>query len=548
MGLFSHFPYTNFHELNLDWIVGKTKEMIDKVFDLDKKVNDEIPEIVKTEADSIIPGVTQNFIEQQGEKIIIDEVKKLGTPVYDVKVDFGAKGDGITDDTSAIQAAIDAAQNTEDGKAAVFFPAGDYLITRTLKANANIWGIRMRGVYGGAVYGARASRIILSDNFTGTHGLEIWPADVGENVWSYHNVIEDICFYSHTSLSGYIIRMKNLEESWFKRVAVTSDENLTFAGMIYLESASITSFDGMIMDGKQNPGIVIGSDQSTGNVIFENCNIFNTSTGFTITGGGNLTLRHNWVENALTNIAVIATSYNAGFLQPIVIEDNEFLGHDNIASTNALLSVNGQAATAQIYLICKNNVWLSRRPGCVPFVTIGNSVWKGVVENNLFKGISGADAILFAYSGSSCNTDSISFGSNECWGGDFNSGYSGIPTKPATNPCSISPRVYQAFNDTIIDRQVQKSFEQQLIKIKFMVPTAQYMSIMLNSKNWAFDAEAYKEYEITLSPYGNAYNVFGIPDVASDTVELDYAGYGIGGYLRYGCVTSGFSYFTCEFV
>lgn len=31
MGLFEHFPYTNFHELNLDWLLRKTKELNDEV-------------------------------------------------------------------------------------------------------------------------------------------------------------------------------------------------------------------------------------------------------------------------------------------------------------------------------------------------------------------------------------------------------------------------------------------------------------------------------------------------------------------------------------
>ncbi len=49
--------------------------------------------------------------------------------VFDV-VDFGAVGDGTTDDTAAIQAAIDAAETAGGGDA--YLPPGDYLITTTL--------------------------------------------------------------------------------------------------------------------------------------------------------------------------------------------------------------------------------------------------------------------------------------------------------------------------------------------------------------------------------------------------------------------------------
>lgn len=31
MGLFEHFPYTNFHDLNLDWILKTVKELFNKV-------------------------------------------------------------------------------------------------------------------------------------------------------------------------------------------------------------------------------------------------------------------------------------------------------------------------------------------------------------------------------------------------------------------------------------------------------------------------------------------------------------------------------------
>jgi hypothetical protein len=58
----------------------------------------------------------------------------------DVK-DFGAKGDGITDDTLAIQAALD---STDDAgtKHAVYLPAGTYLVSSTLTLKT---GTRIRG-------------------------------------------------------------------------------------------------------------------------------------------------------------------------------------------------------------------------------------------------------------------------------------------------------------------------------------------------------------------------------------------------------------------
>jgi len=60
-----------------------------------------------------------------------------------VKTAYGAKGDGVTDDTSALQAALDGI--AKNGKSAVLYlPAGQYVVSRTL---------RLVGLEGVAVYG-----------------------------------------------------------------------------------------------------------------------------------------------------------------------------------------------------------------------------------------------------------------------------------------------------------------------------------------------------------------------------------------------------------
>src|SRR6202035_482469 len=57
----------------------------------------------------------------------------LGTRVYNIR-DFGAKGDGKTLDTAALQAAIDAC--TRDGGGTVLVPSGTFVVgTTELKSN-----------------------------------------------------------------------------------------------------------------------------------------------------------------------------------------------------------------------------------------------------------------------------------------------------------------------------------------------------------------------------------------------------------------------------
>lgn len=59
----------------------------------------------------------------------------LWTGVANVKTDYGAKGDGVTDDSTALQNAFTASANGTQ----VFFPAGNYGITKQLTVAARLW-------------------------------------------------------------------------------------------------------------------------------------------------------------------------------------------------------------------------------------------------------------------------------------------------------------------------------------------------------------------------------------------------------------------------
>jgi hypothetical protein len=58
--------------------------------------------------------------------------------VLDVRRDFGARGDGVADDSAAIQKAIDAAA-AASGDAIAYLPTGNCVITRTLQIAA--WSV-----------------------------------------------------------------------------------------------------------------------------------------------------------------------------------------------------------------------------------------------------------------------------------------------------------------------------------------------------------------------------------------------------------------------
>jgi len=113
-----------------------------------------------------------------------------GDLVLNVK-DYGAKGDGTTDDTAAIQAAIDSLKNTSISATAhrggtVYFPPGRYKITSTLTITQT-GGITLRGAgYGALLNNLNATTIgesyegpstILNGCGSGQAAIEVLGSD-----------------------------------------------------------------------------------------------------------------------------------------------------------------------------------------------------------------------------------------------------------------------------------------------------------------------------------------------------------------------------------
>lgn len=128
-----------------------------------------------------------------GELTVSGTLKTAGGKVaslawYNVK-DYGAKGDGSTNDTAAIQAAINAANTA--GRGTIYFPAstGAYRVTGlTVYSNLRLLGdgmssgtgseIKMLGDTAHCIYGANVSFLTISDiNIFGTAGTTLGSYD-----------------------------------------------------------------------------------------------------------------------------------------------------------------------------------------------------------------------------------------------------------------------------------------------------------------------------------------------------------------------------------
>jgi hypothetical protein len=126
--------------------------------------------------------------------------------------DFGATGDGTTDDTAAIQAAINAVN--AKGGGVLFFPVGTYKVTATilLKPFVDIKG-EVRGEWGTGNPGVR---------FDKRHGNDVFYADAAT---AMHGVTFEnfhILGNNPTSLGGGGIRILNCNSVMFKFVWITA--------------------------------------------------------------------------------------------------------------------------------------------------------------------------------------------------------------------------------------------------------------------------------------------------------------------------------------
>jgi hypothetical protein len=106
-------------------------------------------------------------------------------PWLDVR-DFGAKWDGVTDDTIALQNTIDAAYNS--GVGAVMFPSGTGLISGTLNITAGV------KIFGWGNLGPNASKLYYTGSGT---AINIQSSSIGS--YLYAVVLKDFGIYSSGS-------------------------------------------------------------------------------------------------------------------------------------------------------------------------------------------------------------------------------------------------------------------------------------------------------------------------------------------------------------
>ena len=239
---------------------------------------------------------------------------------------FGAKGDGVTDDTAAIIAALTTGRKpvyTTSNPTAVYFPAGTYVVTRSLP-------IYFYTFISGSPCGASIIRVPDGADFKGY----VFDGDSGQGEWSE----DDDQFYRGISHLSIVVGAGNAGATgihWAQSQAahlrnVTIDMSAGGKAGLFGENGSGGFIDGLTIIGGAVPFdfgnqqyainnlVIVGTAQTTTcmnlfwgwTLTLTNLRLTNCPVGITYKGGqaGALVL----VDATLTDVGVgIATDFNA---------------------------------------------------------------------------------------------------------------------------------------------------------------------------------------------------------------------------------------------
>lgn len=166
--------------------------------------------------------------------------KSDGTLKYIFNVmDYGAKGDNATDDTTAIQNALTACSNAGGG--IVFFPLGTYLISATLNITSD--NVRLVGVSWG-------SKLVAAAGFVGTTMINV-QAQGTAGVFRYGIAIEELDIYGAdvTGVGG--ITLTSTYHAYMRHVRVEHCPGIGiyFTGSSATRGAYTTCVDCVVTNG-----------------------------------------------------------------------------------------------------------------------------------------------------------------------------------------------------------------------------------------------------------------------------------------------------------
>jgi len=237
---------------------------------------------------------------------------------------YGAKGDGSTDDTTAIQSAHDAILNSDYGKGILSFPPGDYRITSTLNIDVNKVIVECNGATITSDGASVAIQLVNSFDYSYAEG-DVWAFSnsyngiYGQSYLGFKNLhlrwksgsdATGIKFYSTTttSLDGIaMVQFNNCDIQGFPKCLEFSGHtwNCVFSGgaitgnkCIYIPSGGTDYFERICFNGMtfggyyQDTDIIVDINQPSGFLSFEGCSFDYSQVMFDISNSSTVYCSH----------------------------------------------------------------------------------------------------------------------------------------------------------------------------------------------------------------------------------------------------------------
>lgn len=235
----------------------------------------------------------------------------------DVKASYGAKGDGATDDTAAINAAIAAAHAA--GGNAVTFPRGTYICSSAVKL-ADARYVRLQG-------DGPSSTILRFTQAAADHGLDMFGAD--------HCQVEDLGIISvgGSPLAAVALGRSTIRDGgncYFKRLQVEGNWPVGF----YAYASELNSF---FHCNVVVPGVPL--------FVTSNNILGYASKTTTVKTGGQSCTYGSWHHGQLSSLAALSASYDAA-----VVLDNAA----QWCFYNPIVGTRGQGLGSNVHL---RNLW-----------------------------------------------------------------------------------------------------------------------------------------------------------------------------------------------
>ena len=321
--------------------------------------------------------------------------------------DFGATGDGVTDDAAAIQAAIDAAFTLE---ASVYVPRGDFYIASSIQLRSDTNGDKRFGTW--IIGDGPTSRIIGADNITMFKGLAAGPTSgsmfdfcgfqnlqIGAQSSSSKPAI-GIDISEQTRIFADNLLFRSLDYG-VKQTRAESPSNQCWSNVfkrctfqdcdewcVYIEDSYDITFSYCIFEASSGTGggggIRFSDDSTSSNLEYRNFRILNSTfqnlANNAIFGGAglNLQIKNNYFEECSLDATTDATvnKYEidltrgnrgaSGFVDNADISGNTF----NTNSTNA---ADSGFYNIGVEKVINSTIWKNNYTNCSRRVEVTNS-------------------------------------------------------------------------------------------------------------------------------------------------------------------------------